>query len=666
MVEIPENFLRTIATQHHVSEEELHTLHLALAGQTAEKIAATLGNIKASAVRKRLKSVYEKFGLPLEGAAGKLEVLRGLLKEQYQSSGEIPNQPLSGSRQPLSDFGEAPDISVFYGRTEELKTLEKWIIADHCRLIAILGMGGIGKTTLSVKLAQSIEGQFEYVIWRSLKDAPPFKQILISLVKFLSNQREIDADSSETTTDSISRFLEYLRRHRCLFILDNVESILQGGQTGVYRPGYESYGELFKRVGESSHQSCLIITSREKPRALAALEGEILPVRCWQMRGIEDSSGQEILKAKGLRLSQAEEQGRELIRRYAGNPLALKLIATTIQELFDGNIAEFLKEETIAFNEIRVLLDQHFDRLSALEESIMYWLAINREPVTVQELLDDIIPPVLKPQLLEALTGLVGRSLIEKTQEKPAASFTQQSVVMEYTIERLVEQICDEISHQDFHLLHNHALIKATAKDYIRESEIRLILQPIATYLTARFSKTEIGNWAIQALSVLRHQSLPLRNYAAGNVVNLLCKSGIDLTGYDLSHLVIRQAYLQGISLPHVDFSDSDLSQSTFSEPFSSALSLAFGLDGKLLAVGDANGVICLWQVSQFQQFSVCRGHTNRVWSIVFSPDSQILASGSEDKTVKIWSPTTGECFNTLEGHKSRVWSVAFSRMVKP
>ncbi|MBD3883967.1 NACHT domain-containing protein [Phormidium tenue FACHB-886] len=661
MFEIPEDFLRTIATQRSVSEEELRTLRLALAGHTAEKIAATLGDIKASAVRKRLKSIYEKFGLPPAGPAGKLEVLRGLLKEQYQSSGEDFIQSQSGFGQRLSGLEEAPDVSVFYGRVEELKILETWIVRHRCRLIAILGMGGIGKTALSVKLAQMVEGQFEYVIWRSLKDAPPFKQLLSNMIKFLSNQQETETNSPETTTNSITRLLEHLRNHRCLLILDNVESILQGGQTGVYREGYESYGELFQQVGESFHQSCFIITSREKPRALAALEGETLPVRCYQMQGIEDASGQEILKAKGLQLSEAEEQARELIRRYAGNPLALKLIATTIQELFAGNIAEFLKEETIAFNEIRVLLDQHFDRLSGLEQSIMYWLAINREPVTVQELLEDIIPPVLKHRLLEALTGLVGRSLIEKTSEKPTASFTQQPVVMEYTIERLVERVCHEINHQDFRLLHNHALIKATAKDYIRESETRLILQPIASYLTACFSKAEIGKWAVQVLSALRRQPLPLKNYTAGNVINLLHEVGIDLTGYDLSHLIIRQAYLQGISLPHVDFSHSNFSQSTFSEPFSSALSLAFQLDGKLLAVGDNNGVICLWQVSQFQQALVCKGHTNRVWSIVFSPDGQKLASGSEDKTVKIWDLRTGECLRTLEGHNSRIWSVTFS-----
>lgn len=68
----------------------------------------------------------------------------------------------------LKDWGEAIDVSVFYGRTEELTKLKQWIIQERCRLVVMLGMGGIGKTALSVKLAEKISGEFEYVIWRSL------------------------------------------------------------------------------------------------------------------------------------------------------------------------------------------------------------------------------------------------------------------------------------------------------------------------------------------------------------------------------------------------------------------------------------------------------------------------------------------------------------------
>ncbi|NJL41555.1 MAG: hypothetical protein HC899_36350 [Leptolyngbyaceae cyanobacterium SM1_4_3] len=85
-------------------------------------------------------------------------------------------------------------------------------------------------------------------------------------------------------------------------------------------------------------------------------------------------------------LTGTDEQQRALIDFYQGNPLALKIVSTTIQDLFDGDIAQFLASNPGVFGDIRDLLEQQGDRLSELERSVMFWLAVHREPVTISAL----------------------------------------------------------------------------------------------------------------------------------------------------------------------------------------------------------------------------------------------------------------------------------------
>jgi WD40 repeat protein len=567
---------------------------------------------------------------------------------------EYYTKPNPNKRQ---DWGEAVSVSHFFGRTCELDTLENWLLKDRCRLVALLGMGGIGKTTLSIKLAEQIGGKFDCVIWKSLRDAPPVEEILANLIEFLSEGKETEASLSERLGDRITRLIDYFRSLRCLIFLDNAESLLdEGSRAGKYRQGYEGYGELLRRVGETNHNSCLILTTREKPKEVAMLEGEMLSVRSLQLEGLKKTEGQGIFKVKGLDGSELELNA--LSDRYTGNPLALKVVATTIQDLFAGNIAEFLRQENAVFGDIRDVLDQQFARLSNIEQEIMYWLAIAREPISVSELREDFVLQVSPIKLLEALESLSRRSLIEKN----AARFTQQPVVMEYVTSRLIEGVCEEIVTQKPKLFQDHALIKATAKDYIRENQIRLILQPIINGLLAVFrSKQDIEVCLSQILATLR-EILPLElGYTAGNIINLLFQLETDLTGYDFSNLCVWQADLRQARLHQVNFQNADLSKSVFAENFGGIWSVAFSPDGQYLATGDTKGDILLRRVADGQLIRSFKGHHGWVVSLAFSPDGNTLASGSCDCTAKLWDVNTGQCLHTLEEHEHEVWSVAFS-----
>jgi WD40 repeat protein len=568
------------------------------------------------------------------------------------------------------DWGEAPEVSVFFGRTTELATLEQWIIHERCRLVAIvgmcgmgktrlsvkLGMGGVGKTDLSLKLARGIQDKFEYVIWRSLLNAPPVTDVLADCIKFLSNQQE--ANLLDTVEGQIPRLLYYLRSHRCLLIFDNAETILQGGErAGQYREGYEGYGQLFRQIGEVNHQSCLLITSREKPQEIAQIEGKKRPVRSLELRGLDELEGQKIFLEIGD-FSGSDEEWQEVIEFYNGNPLALELAAKHIDEVFFGNISEFLKVGKPVFGDLRELLDWHFERLSEQEKEVMYWLAINREPMSLAELREDIVSPLNKEKLPSTLQSLRRRIPLERSGDR----FTLQPVLIEYITGRFIEHIIKEILAEKISLFNSHALMKAQAKDYIRDTQNHLILNFVLTrLLTIIRSKEKIENQLNQILLTLQHHSQFKSGYAGGNLLNLLCQFESDLSHYDFSNLTVWQAYLKKVNLHHVNFHNTDLAKSVFAETFGSILSVAFSPDGKILATAGDGGEIRLWQVSDMKPLLTCKGHTRWIMSIAFSPDGCSLASASDDQTVKLWDIHTGQCLKTLQGHTSWVLSVTIS-----
>ncbi len=548
-----------------------------------------------------------------------------------------------------TNWGEAIDVSYFYGRQTTLQTLHHWLTDSHCRMVGIFGWGGIGKTALSVKLAQQLESQFEYVVWRSLRNAPTPDNLLNEILPILTG--------SDVQESSIASLMQQLRQKRCLLVLDNVESILQSGhQNGCSLAGYEGYSQIFKRISDESHQSCLVITSREKPNGMTLREGQNLPVRSLQLAGLPIADAQSILSDKGITAPLADQEN--LIKYVDGNPLALKLVATNIQNLFNGDIQEFLAEGKAVFSHLWELLDQQFDRLSILQQQVMYWLAINREGVTPKRLQAELFPPAPVPQLLETLETLRDRSLVETTKQ----GLTQQPVIMEYVTERFIRQIENEVITGTLNLFKTHALIEAQTQDYLRDAQIQLILQPLADQLLTHFATIEqLQKHLAQILVSLRHQTPTTIGYACGNLLNLLCHLKTDLQGFDFSGLSIRQAYLIDAVLHNVDFTGSQVSQTVFAETFGGIIGTAFSPDGKYLATSDTKGDVQIWDADTLAKVSYCQGHLHWAWAIDFSPNGQYLVSAGDDYKVKLWNVLTGECLCTYTGHTLSVNAAIFS-----
>lgn len=355
-----------------------------------------------------------------------------IFADKEQSPTNPPN-PQQTPKQPHIDLGDAPEIFRFYdspsdntfpSRIPQLSTLENSILQDSCRLIALLGISGIGKTTLSLQLINQIKTQFDYVIYRSLRFSPTLDTTITNLLQIFSPQSEIPPNIDT----KISQIIKHLRNNRCLIVFDDVQMLFSSGESaGKYKSDCEDYQLFFKLIAEVYHQSCLLLNSWEKPREIERLEKDYHPVRSFLLGSLGVAT-KEILRENNL---SDEERWSTLIDTYQGNPLWLELTATLIRELFGGRVAEFLQCEMPILDEsLQFQLSQQFQRLTQAELAIMTHLANQPQPLPLSQFLNQI---QLSPsELVNGVRSLRNRFLLEVIEEKEITLFSLNPVLKQY------------------------------------------------------------------------------------------------------------------------------------------------------------------------------------------------------------------------------------------
>ena len=482
-------------------------------------------------------------------------------------------------------------MSHFEGREVEVAELSQWILEERCRLIALLGMGGIGKSILASYLGQHLTPYFQAVLWRSVRDAPSCEELVADCLTFFSDTPPAAFPAS--LEQRINQLVVRLQERRCLLVLDNLETVLVGGDPeGRYLPGYQGYGRLIERLAESAHQSCVLLTSREKPRELESLEGARRLVRSLRLMGMNEQAAQALLSDKSLSGTPAAWQ--RLVAGYAGNPLALKIVAQTVADLFGGDLDRFLEEGELVFNGVRPVLRQQVGRLSALEYLLLTWLAVLREWTPLETLMQVMHPRVLRARVLEALEALRRRSLLERGQQ---ASFSLQSVVMEFLTDVLCELVAEEIVQGHPELLRRVALAQAQAKDYVRETQVRLLVQPLLERLCSELgADTRVEAHLLRLLSLLRAEDPATQGYAPANMIALLKELRGHLRALDLSRLAIWGAYLQGVQMQGANLVGAVIRECVFTEAFDAIWAVALSSSGHHWAAGSKRGEVWVWR----------------------------------------------------------------------
>ncbi|MEG4812193.1 NB-ARC domain-containing protein [Microcoleus sp. F8-D3] len=345
----------------------------------------------------------------------------------HKQNSPPPQTPNENNTQQKLDLRDAPELRTFYDRPSfPLTALETWILEQNCRLLTITGMAGTGKSAIARHLIPQIQTQFDRIIWRSLRTSPPRETTLKNLIQFLSDRTDINFPANPDAQLSI--LIETLRENRCLIILDDVQQILSSGQlAGHYKPGYENYGTLFKLIGEIPHHSCLILNSWEPPSDIITFTDDNSAVCLLQLTGLGEAAT-EILREKGLL---DEEHWPELINLYQGNPLWLKLVAQTINNLFSGRVSQYLSYQPVFLSdELTPILQQHYQRLSEIEKQAISQLSNEIEPVSFTQWMAK--SQGSQGELCKAIQSLARRGMLEKLSCEAETVFTIPPVLKQY------------------------------------------------------------------------------------------------------------------------------------------------------------------------------------------------------------------------------------------
>ncbi|MEG4489328.1 ATP-binding protein [Microcoleus sp. D2_18a_B4] len=294
---------------------------------------------------------------------------------------DIPQDSENDRTFPLPE--NLPPVRNWVQRTKELDILKTTIINSDITAISIVGLPGIGKTSLVSQLIRQLHTEktpFTCAAWQSLQSAtgkaPPFDRTIDSLLFTLSNGDITAAVNPQNDYfKKTENLLKILREKPCLLVFDRADTLLKTGEAkaaGYFADDGAEYAWLFKQLLETEHQSKIIFTSRE---SLAELPSTV--TREIQLNGLDRDAAVALLQS--FNLTASAEELAEMCDRYSGHPKALQLVAALIRDdtEFQGNVGIFLHQrDWLLIRDIERAIDEMIARLGDGEQTCLSRISV--------------------------------------------------------------------------------------------------------------------------------------------------------------------------------------------------------------------------------------------------------------------------------------------------
>ncbi len=354
----------------------------------------------------------------------------------------------------------------FIGRERELAEVRK--LLGTSRLLTLLGMGGLGKTRLSLQAAAEQIHQFPDGVW-FLDLAPISDPALI-----VSETAQVLGLREEPDRPMLQTLCSHLKGRRALLILDNCEHLIHASA--------QMAGAILKMAPHVR----LLASSREALRAPGEQCFPVLPLpvpaRGDGIEALSRSTAVRLfvdrarLHKPGFALTEREASGvAELVARLEGIPLALELAAARIRALSVADINARLKDRYKLLTggsrvlqerqqTLRALVDWSYELLEPQEQTVLDRLGVfvggfdlaAAEAVCGGEPLDS-------EDVLDLLGSLIEKSLVMLEEREDGARYLMLETIREYAREKLAQRD-DAAAAAARHCEHYFAMAKSANK----------------------------------------------------------------------------------------------------------------------------------------------------------------------------------------------------------
>ncbi|MFN8446092.1 MAG: tetratricopeptide repeat protein [Caldilineaceae bacterium] len=337
---------------------------------------------------------------------------------------------------PIRTFNLPLPPTSMLGREGELQGLGRLLAQPNCRLLTVVGQGGMGKTRLALALAQQVtEGAMNKL---SFSDGVAF----VPLAALTSAEYMVTAIASSLnftfagSTEVRRQLINLLREKQMLLVLDNLEHLLDGV-------------DLLSEILEQCAGVKLLATSRER----LSLQGEWvfdlqgLPVPPEDdMNLVAETSAVSLFVERAQRVQanfrlDADNQRAilRICRQVEGLPLGIELAAAWVHMLSCTEIAQEIEQniDFLAVNRrdlperhrsLRAVFDHSWKLLTEAEQRAMLRLAIFRGGCTREAAAQIADAPL--PMLL----ALVAKSLVQRREN---GRYELHELVRQYAAQRL-------------------------------------------------------------------------------------------------------------------------------------------------------------------------------------------------------------------------------------